>query len=105
MPDHVHFVITPKKDRGLSAGDFPTGFKRGLRRELGTQNWQWQRGCFDRLLRSSESAQQKWAYLEQNPVRAGLVKRVEDWPYYLGSLAEDGKLTASPTGEAEGRTA
>ncbi len=98
MPDHLHLVITPTADRGLSAGDFATGFKRTLRKALVVQEWKWQRGCFDRLLRSKESAQQKWLYLEQNPVRAGLVKRVQDWPYYLGSLREDGKLPASPTG-------
>jgi REP-associated tyrosine transposase len=102
MPDHIHFMITPMKDRGLSAGDFATGFKRVFRRELGGQDWEWQRGCFDRLLRSNESAQQKWIYLEQNPVRAGLVTRVQDWPYYLGSLVEDGKQTASPT-EGDGK--
>lgn len=99
MPDHAHFVITPAEDRGLSVGDFATGFKGILRKRLPLQNWEWQRGCFDRLLRSSDSAQQKWLYLEQNPVRAGLVKQVSDWPYYLGSLIEDGKLTASPTEE------
>lgn len=99
MPDHVHFVLTPAEDRGLSAGDFATGFKRLLRKQLPSQTWEWQRGCFDRLLRSSESAQQKWLYLEQNPVRAGLVRRMGDWPYYLGSLAGDGKLAASPTAE------
>jgi REP-associated tyrosine transposase len=98
MPDHIHFVIAPMKDRELPVGDFATGFKRLFRKELGKQEFEWKRGCFDRLLRSSESDQQKWAYLEQNPVRAGLVKRVQDWPFYLGSLIEDGKLTASPTG-------
>jgi len=110
MPDHVHFVLTPNEDRGLSIADFSTGFKRLLGKQLGHQTWQWQRGCFDRLLRSNENLHNKWMYVEQNPIRAGLVQRVEDWPYYLGSIAEQcvgeavslpssetGKLTASPT--------
>ena len=100
MPDHVHFVITPVEDRALAVGDFATGFKRLRRQHLVKQNWESQRGCFDRLLRSAESAQEKWLYLEQNPVRAGLVQDVGDWSYYLGSLDGDGKLTASPTGKA-----
>src|SRR5437764_10543263 len=54
MPDHAHFIITPIEDRGLSAGDFATGFKRLLRKTVGDQPWEWQRGCFDRLLRSDE---------------------------------------------------
>jgi len=41
-------------------------------------------GGFDRLLRTDESAQEKWAYMRLNPVRAGLVKRPEDWPYQTG---------------------
>ena len=31
--------------------------------------------------RSDESYSQKWNYVRENPVRAGLVKSVEDWPY------------------------
>ena len=40
----------------------------------------WQPDYFDRYLRSSESYPEKWQYVVQNPVRAGLVIRVEDWP-------------------------
>jgi REP element-mobilizing transposase RayT len=100
MPDHLHVVITPSEDCGLSVGDFTNGFKRLLRKSLAAQSWEWQRGGWDRLLRSDESLQAKWIYREQNPVRAGRVRRVEDWPYYLGSLVEDGKLAASPTERA-----
>ncbi|MGI9172622.1 MAG: transposase [Chthoniobacterales bacterium] len=46
----------------------------------------WQRGFFDHLLRNSESYSQKWNYVEQNPVRAGLVENAEDWPY-AGQIA------------------
>jgi hypothetical protein len=41
----------------------------------------WQADYFDRYLRSAESYSQKWSYVEQNPVRAGLVERFEDWPH------------------------
>ena len=40
-----------------------------------------QRGFFDHLLRSAESYGQKWNYVRENPVRAGLVEKAEDWPY------------------------
>jgi putative transposase len=98
MPDHAHLIITPVEDRGLSAGDFATGFKRLLRKTLGSQQWEWQRGCFDRLLRSDEDLESKWIYVQENPVRAGFVKAAEDWPYYL-DLISDEKLAASPTRE------
>jgi len=41
----------------------------------------WRRGFFDRLIRNSESYVQKWEYVRENPVRAGLVSRSEDWPF------------------------
>jgi REP element-mobilizing transposase RayT len=83
MPDHAHWIVAPMEDRELSVGDFATGFKRILRKTLGSQPWEWQRGCFDRLLRSDENLSSKWIYVQDNPVRQGLVQRWEDWPYYL----------------------
>jgi len=41
----------------------------------------WEEGFFDHVLRSNESYSQKWNYVRKNPVRAGLVKSVTDWPY------------------------
>jgi len=41
----------------------------------------WEEGSFDHILRSDESYSQKWNYVRENPVRAGLVKSAEDWPY------------------------
>lgn len=41
----------------------------------------WQEGFFDHLLRTNESYSQKWNYVRENPVRAGLVKSAADWPY------------------------
>jgi REP element-mobilizing transposase RayT len=99
MPDHAHFVVTPRDDRDISVGDFSNAFKRVLRKHIGEQNWEWQRGCFDRLLRSDESLDEKWAYMRENPVRAGLIPRWQEWPYFVGLIDEQrlGKLTASPT--------
>ena len=92
---HVR-IVAPLEDRELSIGDFAAGFKRLLRKTLGSQDWEWQRGCFDRLLRSNDDLGSKWMYVQENPVRAGLVQQSEDWPYYLDFI-NDEKLTASPT--------
>ena len=96
MPEHVHFIVGPREDRGLSIGDFATGLKRLVRKSLGSQDWEWQRGCFDHLLRSDENLESKWIYVQNNPVRHGLVQRAEDWPYY-DFVNNDGKLAASST--------
>ena len=97
MPDHAHWTVSPVDDRKLSVGDFSHGFKRLLRKSLGSQLREWQRSCFDRLLRSDENLWSKWIYVKDNPVRHGLVEKADDWPYYLDFINEQGKLTASPT--------
>jgi hypothetical protein len=43
----------------------------------------WQRDFFDHRLRDDESFEEKAAYILNNPVRAGLVNRFEDWPYKI----------------------
>ncbi|AOS44723.1 hypothetical protein Verru16b_01790 [Lacunisphaera limnophila] len=41
----------------------------------------WQREFFDHVLRSASSYDQKWHYVRENPVRAGLVTRADEWPF------------------------
>ena len=45
----------------------------------------WQREYFDHVLRSDESYSEKWDYVRENPVRAGLVRSANDWSYF-GSI-------------------
>jgi len=80
MPDHLHVIVVPTGDREAKLGNCVAALKRWIRQELNA-SWKWQSGSFDRLLRSDESLHDKWLYIEENPVRAGLVKRWQDWPY------------------------
>jgi len=48
---------------------------------LGFQKPHWQEGFFDHLLRSHDSYSEKWDYVRMNPVRAGLSRTPEAWPY------------------------
>src|SRR5437763_1965765 len=57
LPDHVHLLVMPTRNRAMAVSDFSTAFKRLLHKRLPNQRWQWQRGCFDRLLRSGETLQ------------------------------------------------
>ena len=83
MPDHLHFfVCIPPGAVGLSA--WMKSLKNTLSkhwRENGIEAPHWQKGFFDHLIRSSESHAEKWKYVRENPVRAGLVGKAEDWPY------------------------
>ncbi len=41
----------------------------------------WQRDCWDTQLRDARQYAEKWAYVALNPVRKGLVKTPDEWPY------------------------
>lgn len=43
--------------------------------------WRWQASYHDHKFRTPESESRKWEYVCLNPVRYGLVKRPEEWPY------------------------
>jgi hypothetical protein len=39
------------------------------------------KGIFHHLIRHGESYSEKWQYVRQNPVRAGLVDDPDEWPW------------------------
>jgi putative transposase len=81
MPDHVHLFVRGPDDFQL--GPWVGMLKQALAKHIASAETSpiWQRGFFDHLLRSDESYAQKWNYVRENPVRAGLVTNAEDWPY------------------------
>ena len=83
MPDHIHVLAYPH-DRDADVGNFSAALKRWMRQQARRNDWRWQAGSFDRLLRGIDSAASRWAYIRENPVRAGLVEKWQDWPYRLG---------------------
>ncbi len=77
MPDHVHLIAAFPTDGEMSK--IIGSWKRLTARRAGIS---WQRNYFDHRIRADEGLEQKVEYVRQNPVRAGLVKRQEDWPYF-----------------------
>jgi Transposase and inactivated derivatives len=83
MPDHAHFfVVMAPEARPLKSwvGSLKMMIGKTLLR-LGHNTPHWQEGFFDHVLRSSENYAEKWEYVRQNPVRAGLVETAESWRY------------------------
>jgi REP element-mobilizing transposase RayT len=82
MPDHVHLFCRAELD-AKSLPIFMQKWKqwssKRMARGLKLAGGIWQEEFFDHVLRSSESYSQKWNYVKENPVRAGLVKRFDDW--------------------------
>jgi hypothetical protein len=64
--------------RATLANRFRRLVRRGQRPAATTL---WQRDFFDHVLRSSESYSEKWKYVRDNPVRAGLVSNIDAWKY------------------------
>ncbi len=83
MPDHVHFLCAPTQAAEPLSNFVGRWKSRATRRiwRLGHSGRLWQQTFFDHLLRSDESYAQKWEYVGQNPVRAGLCASPEQWPY------------------------
>ncbi len=82
MPDHIHlFVCGPDN---FELGRWIGILKQCLAKRVvraPSADPVWERGCFDHVLRNDESYAQKWNYVRENPVRAGLVANADDWPY------------------------
>ena len=82
MPDHVHLFV--RGDYNFRLGPWIGALKQALAKSATLSRAEgqiWEEGFFDHVLRSNESYSQKWNYVRENPVRAGLVKSAADWPY------------------------
>ena len=78
MPDHVHLLLTPldialERAVGLIKG--------GFSHRVGSKFPVWQRGFTDHRIRDREEFVVRREYIHQNPVRARMVERAEDYRY------------------------
>jgi putative transposase len=76
MPDHLHMLVSVSGEASLSK--VIRDFKRIATRK---RKIEWQRNFFDHRLRHDESETEKYDYICENPVRAGLVREAENWPF------------------------
>jgi putative transposase len=84
MPNHIHLFCAP----GVFA---PEPLKQWVRywKNVASKNWPrpnehpiWQRDFWDTQLRRHENYDEKWEYVVENPVRAGLVSKSGDWQFH-----------------------
>ena len=80
MPDHIHLFCAPY-DLRFTLEKWVAFWKSCFSREHLAQEWVWQdtigtRGCGTRNINA-----ERWLYVRENPVRKGLVTRMEDWPF------------------------
>jgi REP element-mobilizing transposase RayT len=90
MPNHVHLLITPRTEaapflrrlKGYSARQANLMLER-------TGEPFWQDESYDHLVRSGEEYRRILRYIVNNPVRAGLVQNIEEFPWSSASGSGD----------------
>ena len=80
MPDHIHLFAAPLDD-AIELNAWIRYWKSVVSNSIGDPAKRFLKSAWDRRLRSEDSYQQKWDYVRNNPVRHGLVKNADDWPY------------------------
>ena len=83
MPDHLH-VFVALDEECITLANWMKSLKNTLSKILRARKISsphWRKTFFDHVLRGSESYNEKWEYVAENPVRAGLVKQAQDWPF------------------------
>ncbi|MCX7969539.1 MAG: transposase [Armatimonadetes bacterium] len=80
MPDHLHLFAAPSKEDVL-LDNWVRFWKSLFTKRYKNPSHRWQPDYWDRRLRASESYDAAWEYVRHNPVRHGLVKNPEDWPF------------------------
>jgi putative DNA methylase len=83
MPDHLHIILKPfvnftlseimQNIKGTAAYQINKMFNR--------KGKFWQTENFDHLIRNGIDLQQKWHYIKDNPVKAKLVSKAEEYPF------------------------
>ena len=84
MPDHVHWLIQlgERDELGPLVNRLKSASARAANLALGREGQLWQRGFHDHALRREEDLKTVASYIVANPLRAGLVRRMADYPYW-----------------------
>ena len=83
MPDHLHLLVTGATEnadvrRFIRLAKQLSGYEFHQHRQTSL----WQPSYFDRALRGEDDTEAVVAYIVANPVRAQLVERADDYPFW-----------------------
>jgi len=82
MPDHMHLIIIPRERSISECMKSIKGFSaRHINEVYNRKGSIWQRGFYDYILGSEEMVLSRIKYIEENPVRKGMVTYAEDYKY------------------------
>ena len=87
MSNHVHVLLTPRcelKDVTQWLKGFTAHQINGLQEARGRVFWQDE--SYDHWIRDEEEMVRVIQYVEENPVKAGLCERADEWPWSSARL-------------------
>jgi len=84
MPDHAHCLLHLRNGGALDAAvrSLKGRSARAVNRALSRSGKLWARAYHDRALRKEDDLRAAARYIVANPLRAGLVRRVGDYPFW-----------------------
>jgi REP element-mobilizing transposase RayT len=84
MPDHAHWLLQLGETDSLGdvIGRLKSASSRHTNRALNRTGPLWSKAFHDHALREEEDLQAVARYIVANPLRAGLVKRIGDYPFW-----------------------
>jgi putative DNA methylase len=98
MPNHVHALIETRE--GFPLADVLHSWKSFTSHKASVllqRNGEfWQREYLDRYVRNAEHYEKVVAYIEENPVKSGLVRLKTDWPLSSARFRIPGSAGVSP---------
>lgn len=82
MPNHIHIL---SDIRNVPLSKLTQSWKRFIAREankfLGREGTFWERDYWDTYMRNESQTTKALKYIENNPVKANLVREAKDWPW------------------------
>lgn len=83
MPNHVHVLVCPRAKHRLPdiVHSWKSFTSKQANKLLGRSSAFWQDDYFDRFIRDEDHRLRVIQYFLDNPVRANLCQRAEQWPY------------------------
>lgn len=82
MPNHVHVMVEIWQiPQSQLVKDWKGFASRGINRLCNRRGKLWQDDYWDRYIRDEAHCRRVIQYIESNPVKAGLVKSPEEWPF------------------------
>ncbi len=88
MPDHFHALLRPlpRGDGAVPLSEIMQALKsisaRRINRLSGRRGSLWLDDGYTRMIRCSDEYNEMWHYLRCNPIKAGYVRRSEDWAWW-----------------------